>query len=141
MTKDAAITTRATSVDFGRGEGSSNPTSPTHAFDHAEPELVHESGNVEREDRKKRMSFKDRFSYFRTKDFWLILGLGQILALCVTGTNTLSTLLVIQGTSIPAFQSLFNYVLLNFIYTGYTIYKYGFKGWCKMVWKDGWKCN
>lgn len=84
---------------------------------------------------------RDRFGYLTTKDFWLVLGLGQILALCITGTNTLTTLLVIEGTSIPAFQTFFNYVLLNLIYTSFTIYKYGFLGWARLIWKDGWKCE
>lgn len=49
--------------------------------------------------------------------------------------------MVIQGTSIPAFQTFFNYVLLNLIYTSYTIYSYGFGGWLRMLKKDGWKCK
>ena len=65
----------------------------------------------------------------------------QILALCITSTNTFSSLLVNEGTSIPAFQTWFNYVLLNAIYTSYTIYRYGFKGWCNLILKDGWKCE
>jgi solute carrier family 35 protein F1/2 len=44
-----------------------------------------------------------------------------------------------EGTSIPAFQSFFNYVLLNIVYTGWTIYKVGFKGWGKIMLKDGWR--
>ena len=63
----------------------------------------------------------------------------QVLALCITSTNTFSSLLVAQGTSIPAFQTWFNYVLLNLIYTSWTIYKYGFKGWARFIWKDGWR--
>lgn len=61
------------------------------------------------------------------------------LAICITSTNTLSQLLSNEGTSIPAFQSFFNYVLLNIVYTGYTIYKLGFKGWAKLILKDGWR--
>lgn len=79
------------------------------------------------------------FAYFRTSGFWIVLLLGQVLALCITATNTFSSLLVAQGTSIPAFQTWFNYVLLTLIYTSYTIYKYGFKGWGKLILKDGWK--
>ncbi|KAL8671369.1 MAG: hypothetical protein Q9168_004132 [Polycauliona sp. 1 TL-2023] len=82
---------------------------------------------------------KGRFAYFKTRDFYIVLALGQVLALCITSTNTFSSLLVEQGTSIPAFQSFFNYVLLNIIYTSYTIYRYGFKGWCRLLLKDGWK--
>jgi len=63
----------------------------------------------------------------------------QILALCITGTNTFSTLLVNKGTSIPAFQTLFNYILLTIVYTTYTIYRYGPKKYFKLLLVDGWK--
>ncbi|PBP16650.1 solute carrier protein [Diplocarpon rosae] len=79
------------------------------------------------------------YSYFTTRDFWIVLALGQLLALCITGTNTFSTLLVNKGTSIPAFQTLFNYVLLTLIYTTYTISKYGLKKYFKILLVDGWK--
>lgn len=62
-----------------------------------------------------------------------------VLAICITSTNTLSQLLSLSGTSIPAFQTFFNYVLLNLIYTSYTIYKYGFKKWGQLILKDGWR--
>ncbi|KAK8851647.1 DUF914-domain-containing protein [Apiospora arundinis] len=79
------------------------------------------------------------YSYLATADFWLIILLGQILALCITGTNTFSTLLANHGTNIPAFQTLFNYVLLTFVYLSYTLWQYGFKKWAKIVVRDGWK--
>ncbi|KAH4256555.1 hypothetical protein HBI04_158850 [Parastagonospora nodorum] len=79
------------------------------------------------------------FQYVKTKQFWITLLLGQVLAICITSTNTLSTLLANEGTSIPAFQSFFNYVLLNLIYTTYTIYKYGFKRWARLCVVDGWR--
>lgn len=82
---------------------------------------------------------KGRFGYLKTKQFWLVLALSQALAVAITGTNTLSGLLAGEGTSIPAFQSLFNYILLTIIYTSFTIYKYGIKGWASMVWKSGWR--
>lgn len=80
-----------------------------------------------------------RFSFLRTRQFYIVLLLSQALAVAITGTNTLSSLLAAGGTSIPAFQTLFNYILLSLIYTSYTLYKYGFKGWCKLIWKDGWR--
>ena len=40
----------------------------------------------------------------------------------------------------PAFQTFMNYVLLNVIYTSYTIYRYGFKRWFRVILKDGWRC-
>ncbi|RMZ81014.1 hypothetical protein DV738_g2422, partial [Chaetothyriales sp. CBS 135597] len=84
-------------------------------------------------------SWRSKFAFFKTRDFWFILGMGQILAICITGTNTLTTLLVNAGTSIPAFQTLFNYVLLNLIYTSWTIYKYGLRKWLQLLLHDGWK--
>lgn len=66
---------------------------------------------------------------------------SQVLALCLTATNTFSSLLVGQQTSIPAFQTLFNYILLNLVYTSYTIYKYGPRKWFQIILKDGRKCT
>ena len=43
------------------------------------------------------------------------------------------------GNSIPAIQTLFNYVLLTLIYTTYTIYTYGVKKYFKLLLVDGWK--
>ncbi|KAK6434201.1 hypothetical protein LTR95_009618 [Oleoguttula sp. CCFEE 5521] len=80
-----------------------------------------------------------RFAFLKTKQFYFVLALSQALAIAVTGTNTLSTLLSIAGTNIPAFQTLFTYILLTLIYTSWTIYKYGPTGWAKMVFKDGWR--
>ncbi|KAG9240373.1 hypothetical protein BJ878DRAFT_296105 [Calycina marina] len=82
---------------------------------------------------------KHWYAYLTTRDFWIVLAIGQILALCITGTNTFSTLLVEKGTSIPAFQTLFNYILLTIIYTTYTIYRYGWKKYGKLLLVDGWK--
>jgi solute carrier family 35 protein F1/2 len=80
-----------------------------------------------------------RFSFLRSRQFYIVLLISQALAVAITGTNTLSSLLAQEGTSIPAFQTLFNYILLSLIYTSYTLYKYGFKGWCKLIYKDGWR--
>jgi solute carrier family 35 protein F1/2 len=51
---------------------------------------------------------KGRFGYFKKRQFWIVLLLSQALAITITGTNTLTTLLQDEGTSIPAFQTLFN---------------------------------
>ncbi|KAL8729616.1 MAG: hypothetical protein Q9181_004940 [Wetmoreana brouardii] len=80
------------------------------------------------------------FAYFKTRDFYIVLGLGQILALCITSTNTFSSLLASHGTSIPAFQTLLNYILLNIIYTPYTLYRRGPRNYFRnLLLKDGWK--
>ena len=82
---------------------------------------------------------KGRFGYLKTKQFWIVLALSQALAVSITGTNTLSSLLAAEGTSIPAFQTLFNYVLLTLIYTSTTIYKYGLNRWFRLLLTDGWR--
>ncbi|TRX98571.1 hypothetical protein FHL15_000645 [Xylaria flabelliformis] len=79
------------------------------------------------------------YSYLTTRDFWIVLVVGQILALAITSTNTFSSLLVQNNTSIPAFQSFFNYVLLTIIYLTYTLYQYGFKKFGGILLRDGWK--
>ncbi|KAK7752515.1 hypothetical protein SLS62_005483 [Diatrype stigma] len=79
------------------------------------------------------------YSYLTTKEFWIALVVGQFLALCQTATNTFSSLLANLGNSIPAFQSLFNYVLLSLIYLSYTLYVYGPRKWLGILWRDGWK--
>jgi len=79
------------------------------------------------------------YAYLMTADFWIVLVIGQVLALCITATNTFSTLLVNKGTSIPAFQTLFNYIVLTIIYTTYTIYRYGAKKYFRLLLVDGWK--
>ncbi|MCJ1235656.1 hypothetical protein MMC14_003627 [Varicellaria rhodocarpa] len=134
--------------------GSKSSSSNDRAIGHGAPEVIGIEG--ERTVEEIEESKKGWFAYFKTKDFYIVLLLGsptpegelcankderQILALCITATNTFSSLLVNQGTSIPAFQTWFNYVLLNAIYTSYTIYRYGFKGWGNLILKDGWKCQ
>ena len=79
------------------------------------------------------------FAYLKTRNFWIVLILGQVLSLCDTGTNTFSSLLSAEPWSIPAFQNFWNYVLLNIIYSSFTIYKYGIKSYGKLLLKDGWK--
>lgn len=82
---------------------------------------------------------KGFFAFFKTKEFWIILALGQLLAIANTSTSTLTTLLGMHSWSIPTFQTILNYALLNVMFTPYTIYRYGFKGWLKLMWRDGWK--
>jgi solute carrier family 35, member F1/2 len=139
--KETAVVASTTCSDipssYAAGSGDTSPV-------HGAAEVVDANNNARgpfNTVAQSKASTRDRFAYLTTKDFWMVLLLGQILALCITGTNTLTTLLVIEGTSIPAFQTFFNYVLLNLIYTSFTIYKYGLEGWGKLLWKDGWKCK
>lgn len=80
------------------------------------------------------------YSYLQTWDFWIIVLIGQVLSLCITATNTFTSFLTTNGTNIPAFQTLFNYILLSLIYVPITFY---YKGWRYVVKtiliRDGWK--
>ena len=78
-------------------------------------------------------------AYVKTRDFWILLVAGQVLALCLTATNTFTTFLNGEGTSIPAFQSLFNYILLSLVYLTYTLYRYGLRGYAAFQLRWGWK--
>ncbi|KAK3996375.1 hypothetical protein QBC44DRAFT_317760 [Cladorrhinum sp. PSN332] len=79
------------------------------------------------------------YSYLLTYDFWAIIAVGQILALCITGSNTFTSFLSGVNTIIPAFQTLFNYALLTLVYLPLTLYKHGWRRWLRIVLKDGWK--
>ncbi|KIW49033.1 hypothetical protein PV05_10749 [Exophiala xenobiotica] len=140
-TKDIDTAVRATSIDFGRGDygATGSGSSSQSPVKHGHPEIVEPSPERPFNELAEKRTWREKIAYFRTRDFWFILILGQILAICITGTNTLTTLLAMEGTSIPAFQTLFNYVLLNLIYTSYTLYKYGFKKWLHLCVHDGWK--
>ncbi|CAK7242014.1 MAG: hypothetical protein STHCBS139747_003488 [Sporothrix thermara] len=80
------------------------------------------------------------YSYLQTWDFWVVVLIGQVLSLCITATNTFTSFLDSNGCVIPAFQTLFNYILLALIYVPLTFY---FKGWRYVVrtilLRDGWK--
>ena len=80
------------------------------------------------------------WDYFTTRDFWLVCALGQVLALCITSTNTFTSLLdVREGINIPAFQTMFNYVALLIVYNSVFLYFEGFAGWWRTVKTHGWK--
>ncbi|KAI9376727.1 hypothetical protein BJX61DRAFT_157432 [Aspergillus egyptiacus] len=129
MSDSKRHSTVQTSVANPDGEGSSPAVSSP-----SERDSAHEPIADQIEEQK-----KGPFAYFRTKEFYICLLLGQFLAITNTGTTTFNQLLANQGTSIPAFQSFFNYCLLNLVFTSYTIYRYGIKGWFQMLWKRWWK--
>lgn len=79
------------------------------------------------------------WSYMTTVDFWVVLALGQVLALCLTATNTFTTFLVQWGTSIPAFQTLFNYLVIFVIYGSVFMFKRGPTAWFRILFKEGWR--
>jgi solute carrier family 35 protein F1/2 len=84
-------------------------------------------------------SFGSRWKSIWTRRFTLSLLAGQAVSLCITCTNVTTTELVMRGWSLPTTQSLILYFTLFSVYTPYTIYKYGFNGWLKVVFYDGWR--
>ncbi|KAF8159683.1 hypothetical protein B0H34DRAFT_413627 [Crassisporium funariophilum] len=74
-----------------------------------------------------------------TRNFALSLLAGQVLSLCITCTNVTTTELINRGWTLSTTQGFFLYFSLFIIYTPYTIYRYGWKGWGKMIFRDGWK--
>lgn len=79
------------------------------------------------------------YSYMTTWDFWFIVVLGQFLCLCNTATSVFTTLLSDYNTSVPAFQTFFNYVLLSLVYVPYMFYRYGWRKVLRICVKDGWR--
>ncbi|KDN47634.1 hypothetical protein RSAG8_03424, partial [Rhizoctonia solani AG-8 WAC10335] len=74
-----------------------------------------------------------------TKRFILALLGGQLVSICITCTSVTTTELVNRGWSLPTTQTFFLYFALFIVYTPFTIFKYGFKGWGNLIVKDGWK--
>ncbi|KAF8586376.1 DUF914-domain-containing protein [Ramaria rubella] len=84
-------------------------------------------------------SFWARFKSLWTRRFTLALLAGQVVSLCITCTNVTTTELVMRGWSNATTQTWFLYFSLFVVYTPYTMYQYGIKGWAEMVFRDGWK--
>ncbi|EKM81801.1 hypothetical protein AGABI1DRAFT_54807 [Agaricus bisporus var. burnettii JB137-S8] len=84
-------------------------------------------------------SFGRRWKSIWTKRFILSLLAGQVLSLCITCTNVTTTELVSRGWTLSTTQGFFLYFALFAVYTPYTIYQYGFKGWMRVILRDGWK--
>ncbi|PVG02099.1 DUF914-domain-containing protein [Serendipita vermifera] len=80
-----------------------------------------------------------RFKSMWTRRFILSILAGQLLSFCITSTSVVTTELTMRGFALPTTQTWFLYFSLFIIYTPYTIFQYGFKGWGKLIIKDGWK--
>jgi len=84
-------------------------------------------------------SFVARWKSIWTKNFILAILAGQLVSLCITCTSVTTTELINRGWTLSTTQGFFLYFSLFIIYTPFTIYRYGFSGWGKMILKDGWK--
>jgi len=80
-----------------------------------------------------------RFLSLWTRRFVLSLLAGQVVSLCITCTNVTTEELTTGNWQLPTTQTFFLYFSIFIVYTPYTIYQYGFKGWFKLIYKDGWK--
>jgi len=80
-----------------------------------------------------------RFQSLWTRRFILSLLFGQIVSLCITCTNVTTEELNTRNWQLPTTQTFFLYFSLFVTYTPYTIYRYGFSGWFKLLYKDSWK--
>lgn len=79
------------------------------------------------------------YSYLATADFWLVIGIGQLLALCITATNTFTSFLSTAHFNAPAFQTFFNYAFLALVYNGLFLARDGPAAWWRTARRDGWK--
>ncbi|KAF8518954.1 DUF914-domain-containing protein [Hysterangium stoloniferum] len=84
-------------------------------------------------------SFWARFKSLWTRRFTLALLAGQLVSLCITCTNVTTTELIMRNWANATTQTFFLYFSLAVVYTPYTMYRYGLKGWAEMVRRDGWK--
>jgi len=84
-------------------------------------------------------SIQRRIKSIWTRRFVLSLLAGQVVSLCITCTNVTTTELVQRNWALPTTQTFFLYFSIFVIYTPYTMYQYGMKGWAQMVLRDGWK--
>ncbi|CAI2173143.1 10497_t:CDS:2 [Funneliformis geosporum] len=85
-------------------------------------------------------SLRDKFSYVLSKDFIIIVLLGQFLSFCITVTIVTSTELAVNHKAeYPTTQTFLTYIILAVVYTPFTIYKKGFNGWINIIKKRWWK--
>lgn len=80
-----------------------------------------------------------RFIAIWTPSFVRSILYGQVLSVALTFVSVLTTELVDRNWVLPSTQVFFSYASMFIVYTPYTVYKYGLKGWCKLLVQDGWK--
>ncbi|KAH9995015.1 DUF914-domain-containing protein [Russula vinacea] len=81
-----------------------------------------------------------RFQSLWTRRFILSLLAGQVVSLCITCTNVTTQELQNGDWALPTTQTFFLYPALFFFLSRALLTDYyGFKGWFKMLYTDGWK--
>ncbi|PYH41741.1 DUF914 domain membrane protein [Aspergillus saccharolyticus JOP 1030-1] len=119
----------ATGTDLGRPPKLDTPATNLYTNDDDDPTDADETTP----------RHQSPFAYLTTREFYLTLLLGQILAITNTACSTFSALLADRDVSFPAFQTFFNYLLLSVIFTTYTIHREGLRGWQESLLDRGWK--
>ncbi|KAI8344036.1 hypothetical protein BC941DRAFT_342648 [Chlamydoabsidia padenii] len=85
-----------------------------------------------------RKTWKDRVAFLKDPQFWKVFFLGQVLSLCITGTNTVTAKLGNDyGVAAPTTQTFLVYACLAIVYNSYAIYKRGIRGWLLQFWRRG----
>ncbi|CAO0798022.1 unnamed protein product [Mucor circinelloides] len=98
---------------------------------HSSPELVQDEVVTKK-------SWKNYFAFVKDRNFWKVLLLGQLLSLCITGTNVVTTILSTQyNFAAPTTQTFLVYACLAIVYNSYALYKRGLKGWLLQFWRRG----
>jgi len=128
-----AIDQKGLPVDSARNYGTTTDAIGASQGQALRPPIVYDSAGAFVK------SLGRRFKSLWTRRFVLSLLAGQLLSLCLTSTSVVTTELTMRGFNLPTTQSWFLYACLFLIYTPYTIYQYGWKGWVKLLYKDGWK--
>ncbi|CAO3702328.1 unnamed protein product [Rhizopus stolonifer] len=78
------------------------------------------------------------FEFLKDPKFWKVFFLGQLLSLCITGTNVVTTKLGNEyNFAAPTTQTFLVYACLAIVYNTYAIYKRGLKGWLLQFWRRG----
>ncbi|KAI7872884.1 hypothetical protein BDF14DRAFT_1749671 [Spinellus fusiger] len=82
--------------------------------------------------------WQERLAFVKSRLFWKVLCLGQVLSLCITGCNVVNTKIGNDyGLNIPTTQTFLVYVFLALIFNTYGLYKRGFRGWLLQFWRRG----
>ncbi|KAF9232901.1 DUF914-domain-containing protein [Melanogaster broomeanus] len=80
-----------------------------------------------------------RFLSLWTRSFAISIACGQFLSICATSASVFTTELVGRGWILPNTQVFFAYSACFWVFTPYTIYRYGFRGWGNLLLRKGWK--
>ncbi|KAI8371490.1 solute carrier family 35 member SLC35F1/F2/F6 [Radiomyces spectabilis] len=83
-------------------------------------------------------TWKSRFAFLKDPKFLKVLFLGQLLSLCITGTNVTTTKLGNDyNFAAPTTQTFLVYACLALVYNSFAIYKRGIRGWLLQFWRRG----